>query len=708
MTARRIRNIPILCMYAALAIACATKASADERPHYPYRSLIHEGEYEKAEQALRGMAGKDLINGEDKWVLLVDLSRIYRLQGDQKKANNVLKQLSPEQAKQPYARLEAALLGIASADPQEKTTGQAEIVKLRYESDARVKQGANYQIAEHDFERELYDNCIRRCDTVIREIGSLKLYDYPDASDLRHLVRLARQLKERAQAKLLIQKFGEDYFHYRQGRLAQARGDYEKAVTEYGQVQADILKDAAACYTAQCAAELGYIPEAVKFYQRFIEENPYGLYRGEAMLQLARIQLLHATTKGQLKTAETQLAAALHWHQEIARQAPPVSVASIQQVLAQFPPPDQFTKRDNFGNYHRNQAGPETILNRLTSTWYLQELQVQTALLHAFVLNELGERKEALTGFEKTLELNDQYGGYILSLGDLPKRLLADAQDGAFLIPPGAWGGVSANHAVHLHLAFLYLTINDAEQAAPLFEQVLKATTNKPDHEFDRAAATLGLACVAFENGKLDAALAGLRRFDTEYAKTPLAPLASLMAANILTGQKSEESYREALQRYGNVAKGLSGTPYAERAWLSMAVAAYNRGDWGTADKSVRRAAAAKSESYREAAKTLAGLIDSAQTAESRRQHPPRSTHGGGRVVEVARHFVYPGPLDLRYDMSQLNPGDVMAYQIGFSIRGGCVLKNFHHSTSILEPQAPPTDETPLNFLRIPCLLNGL
>jgi len=57
--------------------------------------------------------------------------------------------------------------------------------------------------------------------------------------------------------------------------------------------------------------------------------------------------------------------------------------------------------------------------------------------------------------------------------------------------------------------------------------------------------------------------------------------------------------------------------------------------------------------------------------------------------------------------MSRLEPGDVLSYRIGFSIRAGCTISNFQQSTTILEPQAPPTGESPLSFLRAPALLGG-
>jgi len=414
------RHLLIACAGLVVSLACVAQAGAQERDHYPYRSAIHRGDWDGAEKRLRDLVSDGLIEGEQRWVLAMDLARIYRLQGDLKRAGDVLGQLSPDQAQQPYARLEAAIQKLEREEEKAQNAGGAELVRLRHEADHRIKQGANYHIALRDFDREHYDNCVRRCDGIIRDIGKLKLYQHPDASDLRHLIVLAKRLKARAEAQLLILKYGDDYFHYRQGRRAQARGDHEKAIEHYQQVKAEMLRDASECYTADCLLAMGRTDEAARGYQRFIETDPDGLYRGEAMLKLARLQIIHARTKGQLRAAGSLLAETLAWHDRIAKPAPPATTASIQKVLDQFPPPDRFTTRDNFGNYHRTRVSPDTIVNRLTSTWYLQELEVQTALLHAFVLNEQGERKEALAGFEKTLELNDQYGGYILDLGSLP------------------------------------------------------------------------------------------------------------------------------------------------------------------------------------------------------------------------------------------------------------------------------------------------
>jgi len=276
------------------------------------------------------------------------------------------------------------------------------------------------------------------------------------------------------------------------------------------------------------------------------------------------------------------------------------------------------------------------------------------------------------------------------------------------LIPPAAWNALSRENGVRLHMAFLYLVINDTDAATPLLETVLGATANTPGQEADRAAAAVGMACVHFERGKTDAALNELRRFDTQYAKTPLAPLAQIMAANILSGQRGDEAYREALQRYSAVGKGLPGTPYADRAWLSMAVAACQRQDLDAVDAAARRVASAGA--YHGAAQTLRVLIESTHSDSSagRSARSARSTASTGRVVPVSRHFVYPGALDLRTDMSRLDRADLLRYTIAFSIRSGCVIRNFRVPTTILEPQAPPTDDSPLEFIRAASLLGGM
>lgn len=673
-----------------LLTAIAASSAAEERAFYPYRAHIHVGDYEKAAQALGRSADQPLRDGEERWVLLVDRARVIRLAGDAGKAQRALDRLTPEQAREPYARLEQARLHLLSDEDADRVAGRAELARLVHEATPLPAHGANYGLAVVDFDQEQYRACIARCDQVINGIRKLELYAVPDASELRYVLSEARRLRERARLALLAEELGDHYVHYRRGRHAQARGAFEDAIASYARVEADILRDAAACYTAQCAAGLGLVDEAARLGQRFIDEDADGLYRGEAMLDLARLELIHARSKGQLEAARDRLAEALAWHQRVAQAAPPASVASIQNILARFPPPSRLTRRDNFGNYHRNHASSDTVLNRLTSTWYLQELHVHTALLHGFALNELGDRKAAMAAFEEAVELNEAYGGHIIDLGSLPKGFLADARDGALIIPPAAWRACSPEYAVRLHLGFLYLAINDTSRAEAFFDAVLDGRPAASEH--DRAAAVIGRACTAFASGKSDAALGPLREFDTRYAESSLRPLANLFAANILSGQRDE-------------AAGQAGkSALADRAWLSMAVAAYNHGRWEVAADTARRAGRSRSAGVRVSAQSVARLAQqradddaSAARAGGRRE--------AGRVVEVSRHFVYPGELDLRYDMSTLEPGDLLNYSIGFSIRAGCTISNFRQTTTIMEPQAPPVDESPLRFIRAPALL---
>ncbi len=78
------------------------------------------------------------------------------------------------------------------------------------------------------------------------------------------------------------------------------------------------------------------------------------------------------------------------------------------------------------------------IVNRLTATWYLKEQRIQAALLHGFVLTELGRDHEASEAIDEVVALGQSEGG-LLDLGDMPQRLAKDAEDGAFFVPQGVW-----------------------------------------------------------------------------------------------------------------------------------------------------------------------------------------------------------------------------------------------------------------------------
>jgi hypothetical protein len=133
---------------------------------------------------------------------------------------------------------------------------------------------------------------------------------------------------------------------------------------------------------------------------------------------------------------------------------------------------------------------------------------------------------------------------------------------------------------------------------------------------------------------------------------------------------------------------------------LSMAVAAANCGE----DKIAIEACEGVLNSYQEsrygpAARTLLARLNGVGRTVSRsRNELP------GRLIPYERQLILPGFVDFALDIDRTNMGDILDYEVGYSIRSGCRLKSFWYRVSLLEPQPPPVGKSPLRFFRAPVL----
>jgi tetratricopeptide (TPR) repeat protein len=106
---------------------------------------------------------------------------------------------------------------------------------------------------------------------------------------LKGLLRDAQRLAE-------MDLYGEDFVRYRdaehlrrvQGNHAAAREVYLEIIQKWPE---SIYSEASRLYAAKCLVALGKIEEAKQELAAFRASDPYGLYRGEAVLEMGRIAL---------------------------------------------------------------------------------------------------------------------------------------------------------------------------------------------------------------------------------------------------------------------------------------------------------------------------------------------------------------------------------------------------------------------------------
>lgn len=702
----------VICIVVAVMPSIAVQAGATEGAgptasggsSGSYYDLFRQKKYKQAEAVLRRLVDLRPLSADIRWRLTVDLAKTQRYQGDGHGALKTLDQLSRSDRHRPMAEVESAWAHLLTKD---RAAAQRDIDDLIHGKDAEGQCHGRYLVAGLKFKDERYVECIKQCKVALKSFGHVKLYHNPYDWELRRLRTNILKLMAEAKNRLIAQRYGDAYANYRIARFAQANEDYPRAIKYYQLVvasKAPILSDASGCYIGACLVSLGHIGDAATHWQSFIESDPKGLYRGEAMLGLGRMELLHVRNHSQLEQADHWLSKASTWDQALDGKSATATIKSIRKILKAFPLPKHRAVKDRFGNYYRKSVGPETIINRLTATWYLTDQRIHATLLHAFALIELGDQKNAAKAIDQVIQLGQGSDG-ILDLGDMPRRLAVEAKDGAFFVPPAIWKSLSPKYAMRLQLACYLLVAQQNHDAKQQFDAVYQAVHGHANHVLDWSVAQLGLAVIAFRSGGRNAALARLSTFENTLKHSPLAPLAVLWSANLYAGEAG--GFSKAQKRYMWVVRQVPGSSLAPRALLSLAVAAANAGQDDLAQQACQRLLAHYPESvFAAAGRTLLRKFDGVHTKATPASYQP-TNEPRGRIMPFDRHLVIPGDVDFTIDLGDYQAGDVLDYDISYTVRAGCALNHFWYSVNLDEPQPPAVEHSPLRFMRAPILVTA-
>jgi tetratricopeptide (TPR) repeat protein len=229
-----------------------------------------------------------------------------------------------------------------------------------------------------------------------------KLYDQVD------LIKRIEALLAKARRLADIDLYGADFVLYRDGEtLRREKGQFAKAREAYLEVIRNypdgVYADASHLYAAECLVAIEKIPDAQKELMALRAADPYGLYAGEALLELGRIALVHhlqpQAAKGCFLLLDT-------WLRE-AREKPPLHLDKlvVKETAAKVTtPPAQEKYVDFWGNVKKNKIKPGQLVNRRTCPWYHDDLAEQCAMYLGFIAFTEGKKDEALAWYAKILD----------------------------------------------------------------------------------------------------------------------------------------------------------------------------------------------------------------------------------------------------------------------------------------------------------------
>lgn len=269
-----------------------------------------------------------------------------------------------------------------------------------------------------------------------------------------------------------------------------------------------------------------------------VESRPFGLYRAEILVRLARDAFSRQMDPA---LAQTLYARAWDWLEKVEPHDAAIAAFEVpgQARKISQPPQQEIGKADLFGNVERVAPGSDAIVNRRTCPWYLDDLREQCAQSLGFLAFYRGDNETALEFYSKLpgldaatarLEKRDDWNNY--------RRLKWGAEHGYLFAHPEELANFRGQQRFVLLLADFHYVTERFDEAKSLYSRLL-----------------------AGDFGRLSSATA-------DY------PLYAIAACQYASGD-----HKAALQAYGRVLERTDSTFSEDRAMYCASLMLLNMGD---------------------------------------------------------------------------------------------------------------------------------
>ncbi len=203
---------------------------------------------------------------------------------------------------------------------------------------------------------------------------------------------------------------GEDFLLYRRAESLRRSGrGFKKALELYRVVikkhPANIYAEASRLYAPLCLVGLKKLDGAQRDLWAFYQKDKNGLYRGEALLELGRIELEHRVRPLE---ARKYFGLLNKWFERARKEVPDNKMRIKPAARRLTAPPKAEKKADHWGNINKQRIRPGQLVNRRTCGWYLDDLEEQCAGFRGFIYFVEGKKEQALKCYEKILKYDRQ------------------------------------------------------------------------------------------------------------------------------------------------------------------------------------------------------------------------------------------------------------------------------------------------------------
>ena len=304
-------------------------------------------------------------------------------------------------------------------------------------------------------------------------------------------------LKADIEAEAMKKKFGATYGNYVKLRRLQnlvKRSGTPRYLKEAQKVADEIIETDPA---SQFAAAAGYlkgeilasrlkenspkkeIKEVKDYLNRFVKQQPDGLYRGEALMLLGKISL---EIEWNAKDAEKYYSQALAWFRKAREKRDALSLyaAMNDDLKKQSVPTQKPTSLDQWKNIVYHDEDPLKLYNTVTSPpWYINDREKDCCLWLGFIALSDGNAEQAKAYWSKVQFLDDSSGSESAPYPNLMKRLMSACRFKMFILSPEELASVKdTNMKFRLNYASMYYIMGRLDEAEAIFAKIFRETKN--------------------------------------------------------------------------------------------------------------------------------------------------------------------------------------------------------------------------------------
>ncbi len=471
---------------------------------------------------------------------------------------------------------------------------------------AEAKADCFRQVERWAEARDLYTESLEHCRAVLESVpkGSAAMEEFEKSPRFRE----ARKTTDRIHSKLAqvkeqldIQELGLDFVLFRKADTYRIRGDLEQAAAIYTHliesVPESIYAHAAEFLRHHCITGRRAVAKQFRYLERFYNNNPGGLYRGEALLKMGELYLLHEFDADK---AREKLELAVVWARKMRENKRTAESEGIPTVPdksrdACAPPqtPYAFTpSKVGQGLLSPVVSQPGTLVNRRTAPWYLDHLEERAHLGLAFCFMTDDDWERARDEVDAMLTLNPQ----VKSMNDegvvsVYYRLREACEQHRIVTETEEFKGMDRRLKLRVMYAdFLYLQTR-FKQALDILKQTHKIAADKRD-KTGQAVTLVAQATVMImldpEDPQIDALL---ETVVADFPREVAAGRAHLYIANrpipYDTDAERVQTMNNAIRHYDEARELGADTFFGEQAAMLGMVATL---DAGNKQDAVRRA----------------------------------------------------------------------------------------------------------------------